>query len=99
MTWTKTYTHTIAIGLDDLGAAVLFNRNDITISSLCWMQRTADAGDPNVSAKLATLDLRPWQHGFLRRVGAGLEWIRPGHCDRARRADQARGKSMAVLLS
>ena len=99
MTWTKTYTHTIAIGLDDLGAAVLFNRNDITISSLCWMQRQADEGDPKVTAKLATLGLRPWQHGFLRNVGDMLEAIRPGHCDRARLADMARGGRMQALLA
>ena len=98
MAWTRTYLHTLAVAIDDAAAALLFNRNDITISSLCWMQRTADAGDPNVCAKLAALGLRPWQRGFLRNVGAGLEWMRPGHCDRARLADMARGGSMQALL-
>lgn len=99
MGFAKTYAHTLLIALDDLGAAVFFNRNDVTISSLCWLQRAADAGDPDRAAKLATLALRPWQHGFLRRVGAGLEWISAGHCVRARDADMARGKSMAGLLT
>jgi hypothetical protein len=99
MSWARTYSHTIAIAIDDMGAALFFNRNDITISSLCWLQRTADNGDPNICARLASLYLRTWQHSFLRHVGDALEWLSPGHCERARIADRARGRSMDALLT
>ena len=93
-----TYLHTVAVALDDLGASLLFNLDDTTISALCGVQRRADAGDARASGALATLHLRPWQHAFLRVVGRGLEWIRPGHCERAIGADILRGQAMVALL-
>ncbi len=99
MTWARTYTHTVAIAIDDLGAALLFDLDDTTISALCGVQRRSDAGDARATSALATLHLKPWQRGFLRVVGRALEWIRPGHCERAIIADLARGKTMRGLLS
>ncbi|MDE2105825.1 MAG: hypothetical protein KGL39_51855 [Patescibacteria group bacterium] len=93
-----TWLHTISVAFDDLLAAVLFDLDDTTVSSLCGVQRRADAGDPRAAAALTALYLRPWQHGFLRVVGRALEWIRPGHCERAIAADLARGKTMRGLL-
>ncbi len=99
MTWARTYTHTLAVALDDLGAAILFDLDDTTISALCGVQRRSDAGDARATAALDTLRLKPWQHAFLRAVGRGLERIRPGHCQRAIVADLARGKTMRGLLT
>ncbi|MDE2106209.1 MAG: hypothetical protein KGL39_53815, partial [Patescibacteria group bacterium] len=93
-----TYLHTVAVALDDLGASLLFNLDDTTISALCGVQRRADAGDARASGALATLHLRPWQHAFLRVVGRLLEWIKPGHCERAIAADLARGRTMRGIL-
>ncbi len=98
MTWARTYTHTVAIAIDDLSAAVLFNLDDTTISALCGVQRRSDAGDARATAALDTLHLKPWQHAFLLDVGRGLEAILPGHCERAILADLARGKTMRGLL-
>lgn len=98
MTWTGTYTHTLAIALDDFAAAVLFDLDDTTISALCGVQRRSDAGDAQATGGLATLGLRPWQHRFLRAVGRLLEWIKPGHCERAIAADLARGRTMRGIL-
>ena len=99
MSFSQTYLHTVLVAIDDLGASVLFDLDDTTISALCGVQRRSDSGDAQATAALATLGLRPWQHRFLRAVGRLLEWIKPGHCERALAADLARGKAMAALLS
>lgn len=99
MSFSGTYAHTFLIALDQTGAAVLFNRNDATISSLCHLQLETDAGNADAAAKHATLNLHPWQVWFLRHVGAGLEWKWPGHCARAAAADIARAESTKAILS
>jgi len=45
MSWSKTYSHTIAYSIDILLASWLWNRSDVTISSLCW--REMNGGKPN----------------------------------------------------
>ncbi len=98
MSFSQTYLHTVLVAIDDLGASVLFDLDDTTISALCGVQRRSDAGDAQATGALATLGLRPWQHAFLRAVGRLLEWIRPGHCERAIGADILRGQAMVALL-
>ena len=98
MAWTRTYLHTLAVAIDDAAAAVLFNRDDVTISSLCGLYRRSRAGDARAAAVLAAMGLKGWQRTFLRLVGDGLERILPGHCARAIAADILRGQAMVALL-
>ncbi len=96
MSWTQSYTHTLAIGVDRFGAAVLYNQPDITISSLCWLERTsrglgAPAPSP-VQTRLAQnavrqMRLYAWQATTLKWIGAGLERLSSGHCARAMASD------------
>lgn len=98
MSWDRTYSHNVLIAVDQLGAAVIFNRLDVTISSLCRVVQLADGGDAKFQATLASLKFAPWQVGFLRRTARALEWIQPGHCEAARLADIDRAKAMDTLL-
>lgn len=99
MSFDRTYLHTVLIGLDDFGAALFLNRNDCTISTACDLVRKMDAG--NKAARdivWLTFAFKRWQITALRAIGAGLERIQPGHCNAARLADIARGRSAAVVL-
>ena len=98
MSFSQTWIHTVLVAIDDLGASVLFDLDDTTISALCGVQRRSDAGDSQATGALATLGLRRWQQAFLRAVGRLLEWIKPGHCERAIAADLARGRTMRGIL-
>ena len=89
MSFTRTYVHSILVGLDDLAAALLFNRCDCTISSLC---RLAQLG------LLDRIDAHPWHRWFLTRLAPVLDRIQPNHCELARLADLRRGRSAAQLL-
>lgn len=96
----STYLHTVAVGVDDLAAAVLLGRNDMTISTACDLVRKMDGG--NRAARdlvLLIFGFHDWQISALRRIGAGLERFWPGHCNRARLADIQRGSDSAALLS
>lgn len=96
----STYLHTVAVGVDDLAAAVFLGRNDMTISTACDLVRKMDRG--NKAARdlvLLTFGFHDWQISALRRIGAGLERFWPGHCNRARLADIARGRDLAVVFS
>lgn len=100
MSFQGTYLHTVAIGVDDLAAAVLLNCNDITISTSCDLVRKMDSG--NVRARdlvLLTYAFKNWQIAALRTIGRALEAIKPGHCNAARLADIARGGAAVVKLS
>jgi hypothetical protein len=78
------------LGLDDFGAAIILNRNDLCISAACGLVRTGrDAG----------LQLHGWQRTFLRVVGAALDYFFPGHCEGAIKGDIARATSSIQLLS
>lgn len=84
------------LALDRLGAAWIFNRPDICISSLCWVAR-----DRSFTAKAAlqTLDMYFWQPPLLRAIGAALEFIQPGHCANSRASDIKTSKSATQLLT
>lgn len=82
MSWDKTYSHTVVLGIDRLGAAIFFNEPDITISSLCYIVRSY----PRVKVD-AVLKLYDWQRFALQWIGNGLEYFWPGHCTRARSGD------------
>lgn len=84
-----TYLKTVALGLDDLGAAILLNRNDLCISAACGLVR---AGQD------APLKLHGWQRMFLRAVGDALDYFWPGHCGGAIGGDVKRASSTLALL-
>lgn len=90
MSWGKTYSHTLAIAVDDLAAAVLFNEPDLTVSSLC---RLAQLG------RLAPLKLSAWQVRLLTWLAPRLDRLQAHHCELARLADLERGRRMATLLA
>lgn len=98
MSWDKTYSHTVALGVDRLGAALIFNQPDITISSLCWIVRNA-AHLKIAEDALPVLKLAPWQSWLLWRIGDGLEYFWPGHCEQARLGDLQTGEKSRKLLS
>lgn len=81
MSWDRTYSHVVLLGFDRLGAAIIFNEPDITISSLCWIVRDGS------SDMVARLKLYGWQRLLLGAIGAGLEHFWPGHCIAARTGD------------
>lgn len=84
-------------GFDRFGAAVIYNIEDVTISSLCWVVLNADT---NITAKkaLVTLRLAPWQHATLKWIGHGLEFFWPGHCEGARISDIGVSENIQELL-
>jgi hypothetical protein len=86
MSWEKTYSHTVLLALDRLGAALVFNEPDITISSLCWIVRYATKLKIAEDA-LPKLKLAEWQKFALTWIGNGLEYFWPGHCESARQGD------------
>lgn len=90
MSWSRTYTHTLAIAVDQLGAAVIFNRPDLTISTLCWVVMSGDA---------QPLKLALWQIWSLRCLGPILNRIQANHCAQAREGDMERAQSTLLLLS
>jgi hypothetical protein len=93
MSWDKTYSHTVALGVDRLGAALVFNQPDITISSLCWIVRQVHSED-----MVQRLKLYPWQLWLLRRIGNFLEHFWPGHCADARQGDLDTSARARLLL-
>lgn len=77
MSWSNTYTHTVIITVDVLGASLFWNRSDLTISSLCGLElRKKAAGQGSV-----------WS---LVQLGRFLNWINTGHCEAAINADAQR---------
>lgn len=98
MSWDKTYSHTVVLGIDRLGAAVIYNEPDITISSLCWIVRNSDKLKIAEDA-LAVLKLNRWQLSSLQLIGDGLEHFWPGHCDAARLGDLQTTQRARSLLS
>lgn len=76
MSWQRTYTHTLALSVDLLLCSWLWNRTDVTISSLCWLRMQ---GQPN----------RRWRAlaWFLEHIDRGhLEGARAADIARARAA-------------
>lgn len=89
MSFDNTYVHNVLIGLDQLGAAILFNRNDLTISTMCDMVLKGDD---------APLELHGWQRAFLKWLGPVLNKIQADHCGQARLGDEARANSTLKSL-
>lgn len=85
----QTYFKTVMLGLDDFGAAVLLNRNNLSISAACGMVRAKTDSE---------LQLHGWQRALLRGIGAGLEFFWPGHCLKAMTNDELRGKGAAAMI-
>jgi hypothetical protein len=84
-----TYFKSVMLGLDDWGAAILLNRNDLCISAACGLVRTNCA---------APLQLHAWQKVFLTVVGAALDYFFPSHCEGAIQGDINRANSTLALL-
>lgn len=89
MSFDNTYSHNVLIGLDMFGASLLFNRNDLTISTMCCMVMTGQ----DKSLKLAG-----WQHAILSWLGPVLNKIQAGHCEQARDGDISRAESTLKTL-
>lgn len=83
MSWDKTYPHTVLIAVDQFAAAVIFNRPDLTVSTMCWMVRSGND---------ASLKLAGWQRLSLTLIGDGLEKFWPGHCASASQGDLDRAQ-------
>lgn len=96
----KTYPYWIVLllALDRFGAAIVFNRPDITISTLCWIVLYATQGDPIAVEALTILNLYGWQHWILKQIASGLEWMFPGHCIQSRATDLETSQSTINLL-
>lgn len=87
----QTYLRTAAVGFDEFVAALLLDRNDLTISSACGLVRRGPAA-------AAPMQLHEWQVVFLRVVGAALDYFFPGHCEGAIRSDISRANSSLMIL-
>ena len=98
MSWSDTYSHNVLIGLDYLGAALLFNRDGITISSMCRVVQLFDMKIDKADQQLAELNLHPWQIVFLRWLAIVLDKIQAGHCAKAVEGDLERAESIKRLL-
>lgn len=85
MAWANTYSFTLAIAADTFTASLLWNRTDITVSSLCALQ---------LRRKAAGLGYN-WG---LVKLGGALNWIQTGHCEGAVLYDLARANSVIQLL-
>lgn len=110
MPWNRTYSHTVALGVDRFAAAVVFNQADITVSSLCWIVAKYDTvlAKP-INSPLSPLDLSAvsafkmmnlygWQVSALWWIGAQLEHWFPGHCAAARDGDISTSERARLLL-
>jgi hypothetical protein len=82
MSWSKTYTHTLLIALDQFAAAIIFNRPDLTISTLCWLVRPGNTDKD--------LKLYVWQRWALVKLGPILDKIQANHCEQAKDGDRHR---------
>lgn len=83
------YFKTVALGLDDFGAAVLLNRNDLCISAACGLV---------LRGQSTGLNIRAWQVTLLTCIGHTLDFFWPGHCAGAIQGDIARANSSLSLL-
>ena len=90
VSFTRTYVHNVLLGLDDLGAAIVFNRNDCSISAIC---RLAQLG------QLDRVKASRWQAWILTHLAPILDWIQASHCELARQGEIERAKSTIAILS
>lgn len=92
------YLLSILIGIDQLGAAILFNRNDFTISSLAGIVLNVKV-DPSWQEEIAALKLSTWQIKVLLGIGTALNFFFPQHCQKAIASDLARATSTRTILN
>ena len=88
--FTKTWVHNCLLGWDGLGAATFFNKNCVSISSLC---RLAQLG------QLDRVKANRWQAWILVKLAWVLDKIQTKHCELARLGDIERAKSTIAILS
>ena len=93
-----TYIYVLLLALDRVAAAILLNRPDVCISTLCWAVHFA-ATDWRATAALEAMNLYGWQRAFLSRIAAALEWIQPGHCVQSRQSDIETARNLLNLVS
>ncbi len=86
----KTWFHGLLVSLDELGAAILYNRTDTTISSLCRLAQLELLGRVEASR---------WQAWSLTNLAPLLDRIQANHCEKARLADLARAESTIAILT
>jgi len=101
MAWGGTYAYRVLIGLDRLGAALLFNRNDITISTLCGLVQLADSARPDrkhAFRLVLSFGLHPLQLWLLRQLSYVLDKIQRNHCQLAIEGDLQTAHSIASML-
>lgn len=85
MSWSNTYSHTLAIGVDMLTASIFWNDTDVCVSSLCGLQLR----------RVIALQGSNW---FLVQLGHLLNWIQADHCELSIAADIARANATLALL-
>lgn len=89
MSWDRTYSHTVLIAVDQFAAAIIFNRPDLTISSMCWMVMTGND---------STLKLNTAQRWILAKLGPVLNRIQANHCEEAAVGDYMRSIRTSCTL-
>lgn len=101
MAWGGTYAYRVLIGLDRWGAALLFNRNDITISTLCGLVQLADSAQPERKKAfrlVLSFGLHPVQMWLLRQLSYVLDKIQTNHCQLAIQGDLETAQSILDML-
>lgn len=86
MSWSNTYSYTLAIAVDMLTASVFWNKTDVCVSSLAGL---------NLRRRAAGLGTN-W---FLYHLGLLLNRIQTNHCELSIQGDLARANSTITLLS
>ena len=99
MSFSNTYVHNILIGLDDFGAALLFNRTDCTISTMCRIVQLANTKAAGGAWALGALKLHKWQLVFLNWLAPFLDDLQTNHCALALQGDLQRANSTQSLLN
>jgi hypothetical protein len=99
MSWSRTYTHTLAIAVDMTTASIFWNQEDVTVSTLCRLVQLADAGVDDFLVRLAALELSAAQIDFLRWLAPRLDRLQANHCELARQADAARAAKTIRLTA
>lgn len=89
----------VLIAIDDSGAALFWNQNDITISALCRVVQLADSGNQEFKDRLYALALWDWQVKILRELAPKLDALEPNHCELARQNDIKRAERIVRLLT
>lgn len=92
------YLLTVLIGLDQLGAAILFSRLDFTISSLAGIVMNVKV-DPSWQKEVDTFKFSRFQLKFLGWLGPVLNKIQTNHCQKAIASDLSRSTSTRTILN